>query len=170
MTAPNDLSGVSLERRLAVLRALPSFETLPADGMEELANLLGVERFAAGQEIVHESQVGDYMYLIEDGQVVVSAVGPTGSLQLGSLRAGEMFGEIALLSETRQRRATVTAETPVVTLTLSLDRFQQMVALYPEVKMDLACAASALMQIRLEALMQAQQEKMQGLANSPLSI
>ena len=165
----SQVTEVTVERRLSVLRALPSFETLSGQALVDIAELLGVERFEEGHEVVHESQLGDRMYLIESGHVGVSTVGPAGTIELGKLFAGEMFGEIALLSDARRRRATVMALSPLVTLTLCLERFQKIVETYPEVRLDLGCAAEALMNHRLEALMVAQREKLSGIVKSPLT-
>ncbi|MEY2597940.1 MAG: hypothetical protein RLZZ142_199 [Verrucomicrobiota bacterium] len=167
-TASSNAPQVSFERRLGLLKALPSFDGLDANVLAELANVMGTEFFADGQDIVHESCFGDRLYLIESGVVGVYAEGPTGELMLGKLGEGERFGDVDLLTSTRRRRATVRSLTPVTVLTLRAQEYERLVALYPEVKGDLACAASAFMQKRLEALMHAQAEKMSGISKSPL--
>jgi CRP-like cAMP-binding protein len=166
--SPNSVQ-IPIERRLSLLRSLPSFETLAPEVLVDIAENLGVEAFDQGVDVVHEGWFGDRMYLIERGVVNVSVVGATGSVPLGTLGEGEMFGEIALLNEGRQRTATVTTECPLVTLTLDVAHFQRLAVIYPEVRLDLACAAEELMQRRFEALMQAKAQKMDGLGKSPLT-
>jgi len=71
--------------------------------------------------------------------------------------AGEIFGEIALLSDTKRRRATVKAIDDVRLLTLDVSDFERIASEFPEVRVDLAVAADALMYARLHALMLAKQ-------------
>lgn len=150
------------ERRVALLKALPSFETLPDEALLRVAEALVEECFAVGEIIVRESQVGDRMYVIERGTVRVSVHSAKGEVDLGHMHAGDVFGEIALLSDTKRRRASVFAETPVVTFSLNLSDFENVIRLFPEVRDDLAYASDALMQARLEALMQARREQIGG--------
>lgn len=169
MSESTSSPSVSFERRLSLLKNLPSFETLSVEVLNHIAENLGVESFGQHGEVVHEGCFGDRMYLIESGVVVVTVEGATGPVELGNLGEGEMFGEIALLNEGRQRSATVTTLCPMVALTLDIHHFQRLAALYPEVRLDLACAADALMQTRLEALMRAKTQKMDGLSKSELA-
>ncbi|MEI6714474.1 MAG: cyclic nucleotide-binding domain-containing protein [Verrucomicrobiota bacterium] len=168
MTNRIDPAEIPLARRVVLLKTLPSFDALAPEVLEGIANSLGEERFDSGVVIMHESQFGNLMYLIESGVVDVSTDGPTGEVQLGKLGEGDRFGEVSFQSSTRRRRATVRALTPVVTLTLRSDQFERIAALYPDIRTDLACAASAFMQARLEALMGAKAQKMDGLSKSPL--
>ena len=86
--------------------------------------------------------------------------GPTGDLLLGKLGEGERFGDVDLLTSTRRRRASVVALSPVRLLTLASEPYERLVAIYPELKGDLSCAASEFMQKRFEALMQAKTDKL----------
>ena len=58
----------------------------------------------AGGVVIAEGDPGDLFYVVADGEVEVSHAG----LGVGTLGAGEQFGEIALLRET-SRTATVAA-------------------------------------------------------------
>lgn len=142
-------------RRLELLAAAPSFEWLPAKVLSEISSKLLVEAFSAGEVIVKEREEGDRMYFIESGEVSVSVQGAAGSVLLGSMRAGEIFGEIALVSDAGKRRATVVADSPVVLLTLTSADFEQICQAFPELRMDLSNSADSLMMSRLEALMSA---------------
>jgi CRP-like cAMP-binding protein len=68
---------------------------------------------------------------------------------------GEIFGEIALLTEMRRRRATITAKTPTVALTLTRPDFEVLVDVYPDFHEELTVASDELMNKRLKALMAA---------------
>jgi CRP-like cAMP-binding protein len=77
---------------------------------------------------MHEGQIGRTFYVIESGQVQVSVRQEDGQEKVFAERGpGEYVGEIALLLKAR-RTATVTAKTPVQTLTLGKGDFDQLVA------------------------------------------
>jgi CRP-like cAMP-binding protein/tRNA A-37 threonylcarbamoyl transferase component Bud32 len=70
-----------------------------------------VVEYAPGQVIVREGEEGDAAYVIEHGAVSVHASAGGARVTLNRLEAGEVFGELALLSEGK-RTATVTALEP----------------------------------------------------------
>lgn len=148
---------VPTERKVQLIQSLPGFAWLPADAAQRLAQVLQGELYEAGTPIVREKEIGDRMYFIEGGEVAVSVHGADGQVSLGTMGPGEIFGEIALLSEAKRRRATVTATTQVQVLVLSISSFEELVEAFPEVRTDLAECADALSMARMEALMQARQ-------------
>jgi MFS family permease len=109
----------SLDRRasaplhLALLRAVDIFEPLPEATLERLALSLQELRVPAGGTVIREGDTGDLFYVIGDGEVEVAG---------RTLRAGDSFGEIALLRDV-PRTATVTATSNVVLYTLERDVF-----------------------------------------------
>jgi len=140
-------SSVPLDRRIALLDAVAAFDSLPKDALADLAARLREERFSAEQVIVREGELGDRLYLIADGRAEVTS-GGRGSLPLAVLEEGELFGEVALLSGSRERQATVTADTHVVALTLSAADFEKLVRERPEVRDSLAGVAETLVMIK----------------------
>jgi CRP-like cAMP-binding protein len=96
-----------LQPRLGLLRTLDLFEPLPGRRLERLAAAVVGLRFAAGAVIVRQGDEGDYFYVVVDGEVEVSRFGR----RLARRRAGEYFGEVALLRRV-PRMATVLARTP----------------------------------------------------------
>ncbi len=136
---------VPTDERLALLAGVPAFARLPTPVLEELATLLSEERYPAGSVVVAEGATGDRLYLISEGRAEVSAAGPRGSLPLGTLESGELFGEIALLESDGQRQATVTAITPLVALSLAAPAFERVLDAYPEARISFAAAAEDLL-------------------------
>ncbi|WP_158277606.1 cyclic nucleotide-binding domain-containing protein [Opitutus sp. ER46] len=113
--------------------------------MTELAANLHEEHFPLGAVIVAEGDVGDRLYLIESGEAEVSTPGAVEAVSLAVLGPGDMFGEIALLSAQGRRQATVTALTPVTTLSLMSSAFEAALAACPDVRFDLAATADTLL-------------------------
>lgn len=136
---------VPLTRRKQLVAGIPGFSAMPANLLEEIANSLHEEKFPAGMPIVREGELGDRLFLIEDGQADVSTPGPTGPVQLATLACGDMFGEIALLSAMRRRQATVIASTPLLTLSLSASAFEKALRACPEARLDIAALADTLL-------------------------
>lgn len=88
---------------------------------EDLPFLVGATRnriFNAGDAIVEEGAPGASMYAIAEGQVEVRRAGPEGDRPVAVLNSGEVFGEVALVSDA-PRMATVVAATRVRALELA---------------------------------------------------
>jgi MFS family permease len=102
-----DTVGAIPAERLAILRQSPLFAPLSVIALERVARRLQPEEVAAGVDIMREGDRGDQFYLIESGEL--EAV--HGATVVNRLKAGDHFGEIALLRGTT-RSATVRAVTP----------------------------------------------------------
>jgi len=121
-----DADVVAPTKEIALLRTMPLFKPLPATTIDELALSLIPVQAAAGTVIVTEGDHGDRFYLIESGEVDVSASGE----HLGTMSAGDHFGEIALLRDV-PRTATVTAKSEVDLYALERDQFLSAVTGHP---------------------------------------
>lgn len=136
---------VTLPRRKELLCGIAGFSTIPTVLLDELAAALHEEHFAAGAVVVAEGQRGDRLFLIDRGEAEVSTSGATEAVILAQLGAGDMFGEIALLTPNRRRQATVTATAPLHTLSLSAADFERALAACPDVRLDVAAVADTLL-------------------------
>jgi hypothetical protein len=101
----------SLERRsptfgreLALLRSSELFGMLSGPVLLDLARAIVPRPALAGDVIVREGERGGHFYLIESGTLGVTIAGRS----VGTLAAGDGFGEIALLRD-GVRTATITA-------------------------------------------------------------
>ncbi|HEY1098615.1 MAG TPA: cyclic nucleotide-binding domain-containing protein, partial [Myxococcota bacterium] len=112
---PKASGSVGLKRPSAV----PLFSSLSPSRFTELVKALKCWEAAPGAVIVTEGEPGDSLFVIARGAVVVERRGDNGPVELARMRAGEFFGEIAILAE-RPRAASVTATKP--TELLEIDR------------------------------------------------
>ncbi len=104
----------------------PLFSHLDALRIAEIANLLHPKKVPSGYTIVKHGKAAHSMYFIVSGEVEVEV--PPQPRRLG---AGDFFGEIALLTESK-RTATVTAVTECQLLILEVVDFRQLLDVSPE--------------------------------------
>ena len=105
------------------LAKVPLFSGLDAKHLDKLAKDFSERRFDAGSVVVREGDdhsVG--FFVIAEGEATVSIDGK----DVATLRAGDEFGAIALISD-RVRTATVTAKTDLVTYVMTLWDFRSFV-------------------------------------------
>lgn len=87
-----------------------TFASLPPAHIESLLACFRRQAVMAGEVVVRQGEPGDYYYVIEHGRAqVVREVGGV-QVELAELKAGDTFGEEALVAEA-ERNATVSMKT-----------------------------------------------------------
>jgi CRP-like cAMP-binding protein len=93
-------------------------QTLPPGERDRLIQRLGRRRYASGQVIFSRGDPGSALLLVAEGRVRISVTSREGrEVTLAILRAGELFGEIALL-DGKERSADAVALGACVLLAL----------------------------------------------------
>jgi len=110
------------DARVETLRHTRLFGELDDSELASIAALFKERRFAEGETVIKEGSGGAAFYVIQSGEAVVTI----GGVQRGELKAGDYFGEIALLDE-GARIATITAATELVCFGLTLWEFRPLV-------------------------------------------
>ncbi|MFN2644689.1 MAG: cyclic nucleotide-binding domain-containing protein [Burkholderiales bacterium] len=122
-----------LGRRLEMLRGVDLLAVLSEDEMNELAERLQYAPFARGDIITKQGNVPHWLYIVAFGEVEVRYEPPHGAPHVVStLRAGQFFGEMALLTG-EARSATVVARTDVECYRLDVKSFQTLLLHRPEI-------------------------------------
>jgi Pyruvate phosphate dikinase, AMP/ATP-binding domain/Cyclic nucleotide-binding domain len=111
-----------------VVNEVPLFASLRAEDAAQVARLFKERRFAAGETVTKEGSGGAAFFLIRSGEATVSVRGKS----RGGLKAGDHFGEIALI-DGGQRAATVTAATELVCYGLTYWDFRPLVQENPAI-------------------------------------
>jgi voltage-gated potassium channel len=108
---------------------VPIFAHLDKGSISEIAHLLFLKRFGHNEVIIKERDNADGMYFILDGEVEV--VRESDNLHI-TLKAGDFFGEIALLKDGK-RTATVTAKKRCEMLELTTYDFNKLMRSKPQI-------------------------------------
>jgi Cyclic nucleotide-binding domain len=110
---PIDAAVVHRDAEIAILNRVGVLQPLPMPAIENLAVRAGHLLVTAGEDVVHQGDVADRFYVIDDGHADVLGDGHL----VRTLGPGDCFGEIALLRDTT-RTATVRAQTELRLVTL----------------------------------------------------
>ena len=105
-----------------ILQRVRLFSDLDEHEVEHIARSFKERRFREGETVIREGSGGAAFYVIASGEVTVTI----GGEPRATLKAGDYFGEIALLDE-GARIATVTASTELHCYGLTLWEFRPIV-------------------------------------------
>lgn len=128
---------------LQSLVASPLFKHLPTDALDALLFAGERRQFRAGEKIMTEGETGDVCYFIIQGQVSVSQ----NFKVINRLKAGDAFGEIALLKPELLRTASVTADSEILCVTVGGEKFWNLLSSH----LPLAVEFEKLAEMRLRA-------------------
>ncbi|MBU0622700.1 MAG: cyclic nucleotide-binding domain-containing protein [Gammaproteobacteria bacterium] len=101
------------------------FAHLPSANIGKLLNRIEAIAVWDKDVIIREGDEGDYYYLIESGRAQVTRLVGGANLVLADLKTGDVFGEEALISDTK-RNATVTMKSNGVLLRLKKQDFLEL--------------------------------------------
>jgi len=105
------------------------------------------EHFEPGEDIVRQGDIGDRVYFVIDGEADVVVNGQV----CGSIVAGGVFGEIALMNNS-PRTATIRARTVMNLASVQRDAFHTLVAHFPGVKGTMDELLATRMALRKQAV------------------
>ena len=103
-----------------------SFPDVPSATLEREVERTKIRRFLSGQTIIREGEPAESFFILTRGAASVRQNGPQGETEISTLKPGDFFGEIGLLSGT-VRNATVRATAPSEVLELDAQGFRDLV-------------------------------------------
>src|SRR4029078_9359410 len=132
-----------ITRRLDMLRGVDLFSVLSKEEMNEIAERLQYAPFARGDAITKQGNIPHWLYIVAFGEVEVRYEPRPGTPQtISTLRAGQFFGERALLTG-EARTATVVALTDVECYRLDGKSFPGLLLRRPEIAAGMARVLNA---------------------------
>jgi CRP-like cAMP-binding protein len=108
---------------ITVLRSLDIFRTIPDEDLAKIASVLKGTEVRAGEDIIHEGDLGTSMFIIVEGRVRIHVQGR----QIAMLGSGGVIGELAAL-DPEPRSASVTAVNDTFLFELEGDALHQLMS------------------------------------------
>ena len=109
-----------------VLRGLPYFADLPQTLLDQVCRKSERITVEADTTIIEEDTLSEDMFVIVDGELLVTKKGADREVTLASLGPGEVVGEIALL-DNAPRTASVTAVTRATLIRIPANAFEDLI-------------------------------------------
>jgi CRP/FNR family transcriptional regulator, cyclic AMP receptor protein len=127
---------MNLNEEVEILKGVPIFAKIEPAKLKLLAFTGERVTFGSGQEVCHQGDPGDAMYVILGGVANVLIDTPTGQLRVAQLRKNGFFGETAILCDA-PRNATIEASESLLTLKISKDMFYRLVSEFPTMAIEM---------------------------------
>jgi CRP-like cAMP-binding protein len=135
------LHGFTRERLLGNLMATSAlFKPFNRMQQRDLLRRFTSHDVAPGTVVIHEGEEGRGLFVVLSGELDVSRRSAGEVVPLGTLRPGDVFGEMALLRNARTT-ATVVAQRPATVLFLAREYVERIVAGVPEIRSYLEALA-----------------------------
>jgi CRP-like cAMP-binding protein len=116
------------KRSADALAQVPLLSALSRRHLHQLADVSQITAYRQGTSVIREGDLGSTLYVIVEGQAVVSR----GGKRLTTLAPGDFFGEVSLL-DGGPRTASVTAETRLSVVRLFRRPFYELVRTEPAI-------------------------------------
>jgi CRP/FNR family cyclic AMP-dependent transcriptional regulator len=126
---------MNLNEEVELLKGVPIFSKVEPAKLKLLAFTSERINFAAGQEVCHQGDPGDTMYVILAGTADVLIDTEGGQITVAEMKKNGFFGEIAILCDV-PRTATIKAKEPLSTLKITKDMFYRLVAEFPQMAVE----------------------------------
>jgi len=119
-----------LERRRAALRTVSFLAPLRTDELDGLAERLRYCPFVTGEELTHEGDLADWLYIVTTGTAEVVVTTMAGRQKVALLEGPTVVGEMGLMTGA-PRTASVVAVTDMECYRLDKEAFHEVLSLRP---------------------------------------
>jgi CRP/FNR family transcriptional regulator, cyclic AMP receptor protein len=120
--------GMRKDSKIAAIKNVPLFASLGKAQLAQVASIADEVSVAEGKVLTRQGERGREFFVLVDGEVEVRRSGR----KVATLRSGDFFGELALISD-RPRTATVTATEPGRMLVIRDAHFRSMLLGTPQI-------------------------------------
>src|ERR1043165_9482044 len=127
---------MNLNEEVELLKGVPILSKIEPAKLKLLAFTSERVNYNEGQEVCHQGDPGDTMYVILGGTADVLIDTPSGQIAVAAMKRNSFFGEIAILCDV-PRTATIKAREPLATLKITKDMLYRLVAEFPEMAIEI---------------------------------
>ena len=127
---------MNLNEEVELLKGVPIFAKIEQSKLKLIAFTSERMTYSAGQELFHQGDQGDAMYVILDGVADVLIETPAGQIAIAELKKNGFVGEIAILCDV-PRTATIKAREQLTTLKITKDMFYRLVTEFPQMAVEI---------------------------------
>ena len=127
---------MNLNEEVEILKGVPLFAKMEPAKLKLLAFTGERMTFASGQEVCHQGDPGDAMYVILGGVADILIDTEKGQIRVAELKKNGFFGETAILCDA-PRNATVKASESLLTLRISKEMFYRLVNEFPTMAVEM---------------------------------
>src|SRR5256885_5493301 len=121
---------MNLNEEVEVLKGVPLFSKIEPAKLKLIAFTSERMSYGSGQEVCHQGDPGDAMYVILGGVADVLIDTDKGQLRVAELKKNGFFGETAILCDA-PRNATIKASESLLTLKISKEMFYRLGSAIP---------------------------------------
>jgi CRP-like cAMP-binding protein len=118
-----------MDQKLGLLERVPLFAGIARAGLEDIGRIVEEIEVPAGMALTHEGRHEGYFFIIVSGTVRIER----GDRTINTIGPGDFLGEIALL-DGGPRTATATTESPCRLLSMTHERFHELLDTSPPVR------------------------------------
>ena len=122
------LKARKLDELFRRLSEIPFFQQMPAEEIAAIVPLIDTRAYAPGTTIIRKGDPGDCLFIVEEGRIVIRD--PDSGLEVATLEAGDVLGEMALVTG-EARSADAIAATECRVWTIMKDDFDRAIASSP---------------------------------------
>jgi CRP-like cAMP-binding protein len=126
---------VSLDVEVEALKQVPLFRGIDQAKLRLLAFMSERMAFRPGERLCEQGERGDSAFIILTGEADIVVSTPTGEQRVARVRQNDMVGEISILIDV-PRTASVVAVGDVVALSVSKEKFLQLMSHFPEMALE----------------------------------
>jgi len=120
---------------IIALKRIPLFASVQGEGLKRIAESIREMRISAGELVFAEHELGEEMYIVHSGKVIIfNEIGGRENL-LDSIPSGSYFGEMAIVDE-QPRSASARGAEDSILLVLHQNDFRAAVHDYPDIAFE----------------------------------